>query len=79
MTIRGTPTTHATDNEWRAYVREAEVNFDLAVIELRALGFTDEAIIRTIPAAKERVARARARYEERAAAYLAFRSAHERR
>lgn len=73
------PATHDEVRDWKAYLLDAEMDFDAAVADMRALGSDDYAIIHSIPAARERVAYAKARYEERLTAFLAFRSAHERR
>ena len=64
--------------EWNAYLRSAEVDYYSAVDALRALGSNDEAILGPIPAALLRVKAARARYDERLVAYVAFREHHAR-
>jgi hypothetical protein len=62
-------------DDWHAYLLEAEQDYYVAIDALRELGSTDYAIIHTVPAAKERVHRAKARYQERLTAYIAFREA----
>ncbi len=67
--------TSTADTEWRAYLCEAEQDYYVAMDDLRALGSDDYAIIHTIPAAQERLKRAKARYQERLTAFIAFREA----
>jgi hypothetical protein len=79
MKRRNKPATVAEIRDWKAYLLEAEMDFDAAVADLRAIGSTDEDIIRYSGAARERVQAMKTRYEARLTAFLAFRSAHERR
>lgn len=62
----------STDEDWRAYLREAELAYYAAADDMRALGSDDAAIIGPLPAARERCRMAKARYQERLTAFIAF-------
>lgn len=62
--------------EWDAWLREAEEEYERACEHLRMCGSYDFAIIHTVPAAKARVKTTKARLQERLTAYIAFVEAH---
>jgi hypothetical protein len=64
--------------EWDAWLKEAEYEYNSAVANLATIVPYDYGIINYLPAARARVKAAKSRYQERLTAYVAFVEAHKK-